>query len=316
MLDETHETSFLTAGSLSIIALLVWLTLGCHALALTQQPGTPSAALGAGACFIPKENPVSLRLREGKKVWVTCVNSEIVVLIMRSTDTDRDRKLDRLQKPAQDSLYLQITAASPSSDGKSANAVWPIAPEPQECWAGRRSPSRVTPIGPQLLATPPPGLALSGQPSPLDLESGLPVSPPIVAAVILVLREATACAADGDVTRLGALFANEISMSDRFGSFTQDLPGEKAAGGSSAAGATPSIDATLSANVAELGTGNAQRFTVSSVRQLRDGRVIALTDRTASNGERNKSMTVFVRVGDLFLIADEIELPSSATPEP
>lgn len=129
--------------------------------------------------------------------------------------------------------------------------------------------------------------------TPVPPTGGRPADPATIAAVTKTFTEATACLYAGDIRRLAAL-VTDAQFQRAFGGI----------GGSTIAGAhaTPT-PLPLEARAANLAIGD--------VRIYPDGRVSAVT---MGNGKR--SLTIFVKVDDRYLIDNTIDLPSEATPTP
>ncbi|HEU0113619.1 MAG TPA: hypothetical protein VFQ80_03045 [Thermomicrobiales bacterium] len=130
-------------------------------------------------------------------------------------------------------------------------------------------------------------------PTPLPPTDGRPADPATVAAVTATFTEEIACLYAGDVRRFAALLT-DAQFQRAFGGI----------GGSTIGGAhaTPT-PLPLEARAANLAIGD--------VRIHPDGRVSAMT---TSNGKR--SLTIFAKVGERYLIDNTMSLSPAATPAP
>ena len=203
------STRALRGVIIAIAAVVVGLASSAQSQAVAFQPATPPPRAD-GSCVIPREQPVANRVRAGDRVWVTCINGEILVLVDRSHQREARTTAGRKKRSAEEatqSAYRRVVASEPSAGGLAATAAWPIDPDLAECDANADVASHSA--RDRLQGTPEPASPTIGSSGAIVLGPVRPASPSLVAAVILALRAAVACA-DSDMTQISVTEVQDL----------------------------------------------------------------------------------------------------------
>lgn len=273
-----------------------------------------------GACYIPPERAVRVRVNAGEKAWTTCVNGQVWVLVARQPDATNDdfRRRNR-RRSGDESSAVTVFGVQAKGDNSAASAVWPVAPGQNECQAVPQPPNAPATAVATASPSSSTGAPALGLISPFEIGSGVPASPPLVAAVIGVLREATACANAGDLVRLSALYTEEAATraaARGFSPFVWEPHAPSPPGGETPA--TPGLMSPVPTAAAQPSPDNesAQTPTVSQLRLLPLGYITALLSRSDLDGVEQQYTIVFAFNDGQLLIADVIDDAGPAPPAP
>lgn len=275
----------------------------------------------ADSCYIPEQNPVRLHIREGEKAWTTCANGQVWVLIARLPEAVQDDPGRRgRRRPGDNASAIIVSGVQAEGDNSAASAVWPIEPAHNACQAVAPQPpnARASAVATDSANSSAGGPAL-GLLSPIEIGPSVPANPPMVATVIGVLREATACASAGDLIRLSALYTDEAApraAARKFAPFVQEPHAEPLPSGATPATPGPARPDPIVTPQPSLNDEPAQTFTVSQLGQLPLGYITAVLSRSDPNGAEQQYTIVLAFTDGQLLIADVIEGSDLATPAP